>query len=137
MIKKIVHDPGFLGQVSQVASEKDRAIIQDLVDTFLAHQDNCIGMAANMIGHLKRMIVLSIGPIPYVMINPVITKKAVPYEATEGCLALLGEERPVKRYDIITVEFLDRNFKKQKQEFKGLIAQIIQHEIDHCNGILI
>ncbi len=106
------------------------------MDTLKAHTDECVGMAANMIGVKKRIIVVSVEIIQVVMINPVILKQSKPYQTEEGCLSLSGT-RKTKRYQDIEVSYLDMNFKKQRQKYSGWIAQIIQHEIDHCNGVLI
>lgn len=111
-------------------------VVEDLLDTLKANANRCVGMAANMIGVNKRIIVFSIGPVCVPMINPVIAKRADPYTAEESCLSLKGV-RKTTRYQSIEVEFLDRNFQKQRQTFSGFPAQIIQHEIDHCDGILI
>lgn len=136
MIKPIVKDVLFLGQKSEPATKDDFQVITDLIDTLKANIDNCVGMAANMIGIKKRIIVCAAGNLIIPMINPVIIKKMKSYEAEESCLSLTGF-RKTTRYEIIEVEYLDRNFKKHKDKFTGLIAQIIQHEIDHCNGIII
>ena len=136
MIRPIVHDPLFLAQPSAPASEADRPVIADLTDTLLAHLDGCVGMAANMIGVRKRVIIFCSGPQPTVMVNPVITGKSGPYEAEEGCLSLAGT-RKATRYRRITVRYLDPSFRQRTGTFEGFPAQIIQHEIDHCDGILI
>lgn len=136
MIKPIMHNEAFLKQKSTDATPADASIITDLIDTLRANSAHCVGMAANMIGVKKRIIVFSIGPIIVPMVNPVITKKEKPYETEEGCLSLSGV-RKTTRYENIEVSYLDQNFKPQKQTFQGWTAQIIQHEIDHCNGILI
>lgn len=136
MVKPIVRDTLFLGQKSELAKQEDVAVIDDLLDTLKANAEHCVGLAANMIGVKKRIIVYSVGMIGVPMVNPVITKKSKPYETEEGCLSLAGV-RNTTRYENIEVEYLDRNFKKQKQTFSGWTAQIIQHEIDHCNGIVI
>ena len=136
MVKPIVTDEFFLAGKSDPATEADRQVINDLVDTLRAHADECAGLAANMIGARKRVIVVSLGFSALTMYNPVITSKSEPYDTMEGCLSLDGE-RPVRRYGKITVEYRDRSFKKQKGEFSGYVAQIIQHETDHCNGIII
>lgn len=137
MVKDIVHDPMFLGQKSVDATPEDAQIVTDLLDTLRANLDGCVGMAANMIGVKKRIIVVAAGLGQFAMINPVILKKDKPYQTEEGCLSLLGGPRKCTRYDEIEVEYLDINWKKQKQKYKGWIAQIIQHEVDHCNGVLI
>lgn len=136
MIRPICKDNIILSRKSVPATKLDMQVIEDLLDTLEANADRCVGMAANMIGVNKRIIVFSVGPMNIPMINPVITKHADPYEAEEGCLSLDGV-RKTTRYQSIEVEFLDRNFIKQKQAFSGFTAQIIQHELDHCNGILI
>lgn len=136
MIKPIVKDILFLGQKSELASQADMAVVDDLLDTLKANAEHCVGMAANMIGINKRIIVYSVGSIAVPMINPVIIKKLKPYETEEGCLSLTGV-RKTTRYEIVEMEYLDRHFKKQKNTFSGWTAQIIQHEIDHCDGIVI
>ena len=136
MIRKIVKDILFLGQKSDEADESDRQIIEDLKDTLAAHRDGCVGMAANMIGERKRIIIVSVGFSDLVMVNPIILQRAKPYEAEEGCLSLDGV-RKTKRFQKIGVQYLDEHFQQQVQSFEGSVAQIIQHEIDHLNGILI
>lgn len=136
MIKPIVRDETFLKQRSETATKADAAVIVDLMDTLKANTEHCVGMAANMIGVKKRIIVFSVGFGIVPMANPVITKKAKPYETQEGCLSLTGV-RKTKRYETIEVEFEDQNFDKQKENFQGLAAQIIQHEIDHLEGVII
>lgn len=136
MVKSIMKDTLFLGQKSEPATQADIAVVDDLLDTLKANAEHCVGMAANMIGVKKRIIVYSVGFIGVPMINPLIIKKSKPYEAEEGCLSLTGIRKTI-RYEIIEVEYLNRNFKKQKQVFSGWTAQIIQHEIDHCEGIII
>ncbi len=136
MIRLICKDTIILSKKSVPATKVDMPVAGDLLDTLKANADRCVGMAANMIGVSKRIIVFSVGPMNIPMINPVITKRADSYETEEGCLSLDGV-RNTTRYRFIEVEFLDRNFKKQKQSFTGFPAQIIQHEVDHCNGILI
>ena len=136
MIRPIMRDVIFLNQKSEQATEADKHVIQDLLDTLKANEDGCVGMAANMIGVKKRIIVVSMGFANIPMINPVIVKKSGPYETEEGCLSLLGV-RKTTRYKDIEVEFLDSGFKKQRQKYSGWIAQIIQHEVDHCDGIVI
>ncbi|WP_249897660.1 peptide deformylase [Paenibacillus sp. PK3_47] len=125
-----------LSQKSAPATREDLQVLDDLLDTLRANADRCVGMAANMIGVNKRIIAFSIGPVNIGMINPVITKRTGPYETEEGCLSLEGV-RHTARYQSIEIEFLDRNFKQQKQVFTGFTAQIIQHEVDHCEGIII
>lgn len=136
MIKPIMKDPIFLAQKSAEAGPADAPIAADLLDTLRAHADGCVGMAANMIGVRKRIIVFCNGPMLMVMVNPQIVSAAGPYEAEEGCLSLPGV-RKAKRYQKITVKYLDRAFRQQTDTFEGFTAQIIQHEMDHCDGILI
>ncbi|MDF2612112.1 MAG: formylmethionine deformylase [Lachnospiraceae bacterium] len=136
MVRLIVKDALFLGQKSELATPADAVVIDDLVDTLKANAEHCVGLAANMIGIKKRIIVYSVGMIGVPMINPVIITKAKPYETEEGCLSLIGA-RKTTRYETIEVDYLDRSFKKQRQTFTGWTAQIIQHEIDHCDGIVI
>ena len=136
MVKPVVRDGFFLGQRSEGATEADRQIMTDLRDTLKANHEHCVGMAANMIGYRKRIIIVSAGFADLVMINPVITEKSGEYETEEGCLSLSGV-RKTKRYDQITVRYLDKRFAEHTQKFSGYIAQIIQHECDHLEGILI
>lgn len=136
MVRKIVRDPLFLAQKSVEATEADRQVVTDLLDTLKANLDHCVGMAANMIGVQKNIIVVAVGPIQFPMINPVITNKDGAYQTEEGCLSLDGV-RPCTRYQEIEVDYLDQNFKKQHGKYSGWTAQIIQYEIDHCNGIVI
>ena len=136
MIRQICKDTFILGRKSVPATKADMPVVDDLLDTLKANADQCVGMAANMIGVNKRIIVLSVETTNIPMINPVIIKHTDPYETEEGCLSLNGV-RKTARYQSIEVEFFDQNFEKQKQTFTGFPAQIIQHEIDHCNGILI
>ena len=136
MIRPIVRDIFFLGQKSEIATMQDLSVGQDLQDTLKANQDRCVGMAANMIGVKKRIIIVNIGIINLVMYNPVIVKKDGPFETEEGCLSLDGV-RKTTRYQNIEVEYLDSSWKKQRQKYSGLTAQIIQHEVDHLNGIII
>lgn len=137
MVRELMHDPIFLAQKSEPATEADRQVVIDLLDTLRAHLDGCVGMAANMIGIKKNIIAVSAGLGQFVMINPVITKKSGPYQTEEGCLSLLGGPRKTTRFDEIEVDYLDANFKPCHNKYKGWVAQIIQHETDHCNGILI
>lgn len=136
MIRNIVKDVLFLEQKSEPATKEDVEVINDLIDTLRANLEHCVGMAANMIGVKKRILVFSVGNIIVPMVNPVILKKENPYEAEESCLSLEGF-RKTTRYETIEVEYLDRNFKKHKQIFTGFTAQIIQHEVDHFEGIII
>ena len=136
MIKPIVKDILFLGQKSELATKEDIEVVNDLVDTLRANLRDCVGMAANMIGVKKRILVFSIGEIIVPMINPIILKKENKYETEESCLSL-SRFRKITRYEKIEVEYFDRNFKKHKEIFTGFTAQIIQHEIDHFEGIII
>lgn len=126
----------FLQQKSEPATEADKQVIHDLLDTLRANQDRCVGMAANMIGVKKRIIVVAMGPFHFAMVNPVITKKSGEYQTEESCLSLEGV-RPCTRYKEIEVDYLDANFKPQHGKYKDFTAQIIQHEIDHFEGVLI
>lgn len=136
MEQKIMKDILFLNQVSEEATKEDDQVVQDLLDTLRANEKGCVGLAANMIGIKKRIIAINIGFDNIVMINPVIVKKSGPYETEEGCLSLLGV-RKTTRYQEIELEYLDRQYQKQRHKYSGYIAQIIQHEVDHCNGIII
>lgn len=136
MVKTIVKDPLFLAQKSVNATEADKQVVTDLLDTLRANLDHCVGMAANMIGVKKNIIVVAAGPVQVAMINPVIKRKSGAFQTEEGCLSLEGV-RPCTRYQEIEVEYLDQSFKKQHGKYSGWTAQIIQHEIDHCNGIVI
>ena len=136
MIKPIMKDVLFLVQKSEEATKDDLYIVDDLIDTLRANLDDCVGMAANMIGVKKRIIVFSVGEMIVPMINPIITDKKNSYETEECCLSLT-RFRKTNRYESIEVEYFDKEFKKQKGKFTGFVAQIIQHEIDHCNGIII
>jgi len=136
MIRPVMKDVLFLGQKSETATKGDIAVIDDLMDTLRANLEHCVGMAANMIGVKKRIIVFSMGGLIIPMVNPVILKKEKSYETEESCLSLIGF-RKTMRYETIEVEYLDRNFKRHKQIFTGFTAQIIQHEVDHCDGIII
>ena len=136
MVKQIVHDPLFLQQKSEPATEADAQVIVDLMDTLKANIDRCVGMAANMIGVKKQIIVVAAGPFIFPMVNPVITKKSGKYETEESCLSLDGV-RPCVRYEEIEVDYLDQNFKPKHGKYSGFTAQIIQHEIQHFSGELI
>lgn len=136
MIRSIVHDPFFLAQKSEPATAADKDVIIDLLDTLRANLDGCVGMAANMIGVKKRIIVFCKGSRQMVMVNPQITASFGEYETEEGCLSLTGL-RKTKRYRKINVTYLDQNFRTHTGIYDGYTAQIIQHEIDHCEGILI
>lgn len=136
MVKEIVKDVMFLSQKVEKATEKDKYIANDLLDTLKANRDRCVGLAANMIGYNKAIICVSGGLYDFVMINPVITSRSGEYETEEGCLSLIGE-RKCKRYKEIEVDYLDINFNKQHGKYTEFVAEIIQHEIDHTNGIII
>lgn len=136
MVRKIVRDPFFLRQKSEPATEKDKQIIIDLLDTLRANSDRCVGMAANMIGEKKQIIVVAAGPFQFAMVNPKIVKKSGEYQTEEGCLSLDGV-RPCTRYKEIEVDYLDENFKPKHGKYKDWTAQIIQHEIQHFSGELI
>ena len=136
MEKPIVRDAFFLNQKSAEATKADLPVAQDLEDTLRANRDRCVGMAANMIGYRKNIIIVATGFADIVMINPVITDRSEPYEAAEGCLSLPGT-RKTTRYKNITVSYQDKKFAKHTQAFTGYLAQIIQHECDHLAGILI
>ena len=136
MIKSIVKDVFFLGQISEPATKQDTSVGRDLQDTLAANRERCVGMAANMIGVRKRIIIVNSGFVDLVMYNPVILKKDTPYETEEGCLSLDGVRKTI-RYQNIEIEYLDAGWKKHRQKFSGWTAQIIQHEIDHLNGVII
>ena len=136
MVKEIVKDVEFLRQKSEPATKDDIQVVNDLTDTLRANLDGCVGMAANMIGVKKRILVFTIGDIIIPMINPVITKKEMSYKTEESCLSLTGFRETI-RYEKIEVEYFDIDFKKHKQVFNGFTAQIIQHEVDHFEGIII
>ena len=137
MVKEVMHDPIFLSGKSDPATPEDLQIAQDLLDTLSANKDACVGMAANMIGVRKRIIVFDNEGVYMTMFNPEILKMSDPYETREGCLSLLGDPRPCKRYKTIKVQWQNEKFQTRIKTFTGWTAQIIQHEIDHCNGILI
>jgi len=141
MIKELMHDPIFLAGKSDIATKEDLQVAQDLLDTLMAHKDNCVGMAANMIGVRKRIIAFldeSERALTYtVMLNPEIIKKDGAYETEEGCLSLLGDPRPCKRYKSIKVKYHNLELQTRIKTYTDWTAQIIQHEIDHCEGILI
>ena len=136
MIRPIMKDPIFLAQKSVPATKEDLQVAQDLLDTLIAHKDGCVGMAANMIGISKRIIAFDNEGKYMVMFNPEIVKRSEPYEAEEGCLSLPGT-RKAKRYRSIKVQYQNDQFQNRFKTFTGWTAQIIQHEIDHCNGVLI
>jgi len=141
MIKELVHDPIFLGGRSEIATKEDLQVAQDLLDTLIAHKEGCVGMAANMIGVRKRIIAFldESGKLPTytVMLNPEIIKKDGAYDTEEGCLSLLGGPRPCKRYKSIKVKYQTTEMQTRIKSYTGFTAQIIQHEVDHCNGVLI
>lgn len=136
MIRNIVKDTFFLSQKSELATKEDLDICLDLIDTLNANKERCVGLAANMIGKKKRIIIARIDHMNVVMINPVIVQKSNPYQIKEGCLSLSGE-RETTRYQNIVVKYLDMQMKERKQAYFGYPAEIIQHELDHCDGILI
>ena len=137
MIKELMHDPIFLAQKSENATIEDKQVAIDLLDTLVAHKDSCVGMAANMIGVKKRIIAFDNNGEYMVMYNPEIVKKSDQYDAEEGCLSLLGGPRKCKRYKTIKVQYQNMEMKTCTKSYIGWTAQIIQHEIDHCNGVLI
>ena len=137
MVRELLHDPIFLAGKSSPATKADLPIAQDLVDTLLAHRDSCVGMAANMIGQFVNIIAFDCDGSYMVMFNPEILRRDKEYETQEGCLSLLGGPRPCKRYRTIKVQWQNEKFQIRIKTFTGWTAQIIQHEIDHCNGILI
>ena len=136
MVKNIVRDVFFLGQKSVPATKADMQVGIDLQDTLRANRERCVGMAANMIGVKKNIIIVIMGFVDVVMFNPVITKKDTPYETEEGCLSLDGV-RKTTRYENIVVEYYDMQWKKQTMKLSGWTAQICQHEVDHLSGIII
>ena len=137
MIREIIHDPVLLSVKSAPATQEDLHIAQDLLDTLTTNKESCVGMAANMIGIQKRIIVFDNDGTYMTMFNPEILKASGLYDAQEGCLSLLGGPRPCKRYQTIKVQWQNEQFQTRIKTFTGWPAQIIQHEIDHCNGILI
>lgn len=136
MVKPIMRDIMFLSQPSEKATQADQQAITDLLDTLNAHLDGCVGMAANMIGVQKRIVVVRMGPVSVAMINPEIVSKSGEYDTEEGCLSLMGV-RKCKRWRNIEVCYQDTAFLPRRQKYSGYIAQIIQHELDHCNGVII
>ena len=137
MVREIVHDPILLARKSVPAGKEDLAVARDLLDTLIAHREGCVGMAANMIGVCKRIIVFDNEGSYMTMLNPEIIKAEGPYEAEEGCLSLLGGPRKTKRFQKIKVRYQTEEMQTRLKTFSGWPAQIIQHEIDHCDGILI
>ena len=136
MVRNIVRDVLFLAQKSETATKADLPVAIDLQDTLRANRDACVGMAANMIGVKKNIIIVNMGMMDVVMFNPVIVSKSQKYHTEEGCLSLVGV-RSTDRYENITVEYTDMQWKKQRRSFSGWTAEIIQHEIDHLSGIII
>ena len=137
MVKELIHDPIFLAQRSETATKDDLQTAQDLLDTLTFHKETCVGMAANMIGVSKRMIVFDNEGSYMVMLNPQIIKQSEEYDTEESCLSLLGGPRKTKRYRKIKVQYQTPDLQTRLKTFEGWTAQIIQHEIDHCNGVLI
>ena len=137
MIREVIHDPILLARKSELATVEDLPVAQDLLDTLATNKDACVGMAANMIGVHKRIIVFDNEGTYMTMFNPEIIKTSGPYDTEESCLSLLGCPRPCKRYQTIKVQWQNEQFQTRIKTFTGWSAQIIQHEIDHCNGILI
>ena len=141
MVRELMHDPIFLAGKSEPATKEDIPVAHDLLETLVAHREGCVGMAANMIGVRKRIIAFldesGRAPTYTVMLNPEIIKKDGAYDTEEGCLSLLGGPRKCKRYKTIKVKFQTLEMKIHIKNFSGWTAQIIQHEVDHCNGVLI
>ncbi|MBP3305351.1 MAG: peptide deformylase [Oscillospiraceae bacterium] len=137
MVKQLMHDPIFLARKSAPAARDDLQLVQDLLDTLAAHRETCVGMAANMIGVCKRIIAFDNQGEYMVMLNPEIVKQSGEYETEESCLSLLGGPRKTKRYRKIKVRYQNVDFQTRLKTFEGWTAQIIQHEIDHCSGVLI
>ena len=137
MIRELIHDPFLLARKSTDADADDLSVAQDLLDTVIAHRETCVGMAANMIGVTKRIIVFAEGKDFTLMLNPEILSASGPYETEEGCLSLLGGPRKTTRHQKIKVRYQNLQFQTRIKTYTGWTAQIIQHEVDHCNGILI
>ena len=141
MVRELIHDPIFLAGKSEVASKEDLPVAQDLLDTLLAHKEACVGMAANMIGVRKRIIAFldesGRAPVYTVMLNPEIIKREGAYDTEEGCLSLPGGPRKCKRYKTIKVQYRTLEMQTRLKTYTGWTAQIIQHEVDHCSGVLI
>ena len=137
MVRELMHDPIFLAQKSTEATKEDLSVARDLMDTLAAHKETCVGMAANMIGVAKRIIAFDNTGQYTLMLNPEIIKQSGEYETEESCLSLLGGPRKTKRYQKIKVRYQTEDFQVRMKTFEGWTAQIIQHEIDHCNGVLI
>ena len=141
MVRELIHDPIFLAGKSEIATKEDLPAAQDLLDTLMAHKEACVGMAANMIGVRKRIIAFldesGRAPVYTVMLNPEIIKKDGAYDTEEGCLSLLGGPRKCKRYKTIKVQYQSVEMQTRLKTYTGWTAQIIQHEVDHCSGVLI
>jgi len=137
MMKPMMHDPIFLGMKSEIATKEDLQVARNLLETLIANKDACVGMAANMIGVRKRIIVFDNEGTYMTMFNPEIVKKSGPYDAEESCLSLLGGPRKCRHFQTIKVQWQTEDFQTRVKTFTGWPAQIIQHEIDHCNGVLI
>ena len=137
LVRELVHDPIFLARRSAPAGKEDLQTARDLLDTLEAHRDTCVGMAANMIGVCRRIIAFDNQGIKMVMLNPEIVRQWGEYETEESCLSLLGGPRKTRRYQKIKVQYQTVDFQTRLKTFSGWTAQIIQHEIDHCNGVLI
>ena len=141
MVKELIHDPIFLAGESEIAAKDDLTVAQDLLDTLMAHKETCVGMAANMIGVKKRIIAFldesGRAPVYTVMLNPEIIKREGAYDTEEGCLSLLGGPRKCKRYKTIKVQYQSVEMQTRLKTYTGWAAQIIQHEVDHCSGVLI
>lgn len=137
MVKELIHDPLLLARKSQPASREDMQVVQDLIDTFAAHRETCVGMAANMIGEFRNIIIFNNEDVTMVMLNPEIIRQEGPYTTKEGCLSLLGGPRETVRYQKIKVRYETTEFQTRLKTFTGWTAEIIQHEIDHCHGVLI
>lgn len=136
MVKKILKGKSIFLEKAQLATKADQQVVIDLLDTLKANRERCVGMAANMIGVNKAIIAVAVGPFQFVMINPVITKKSGKYQTEEGCLSLEGV-RSCQRFEKIEVDYLNQDFQLQHGKYSGFTAQIIQHEVDHLNGIVI
>ena len=137
MVRELIHDPLLLGRRSETATAEDLTVAQDLLDTLNAHRETCVGMAANMIGVCKRIIVFDNDGAAMLMLNPQIVKASGEYETEERCLSLQGGPRKTKRFQKIKVQYQTTQMQTRLKSFEGWTAQIIQHEIDHCNGVLI
>ena len=137
MVRELMHDPFFLARKSAPATKEDLEVAKDLLDTLIFHKEGCVGMAANMIGVTKRIIAFDNEGSYMIMLNPQILKASEEYETEEGCLSLLGGPRKTKRFKKIKVQYQNEQMQTRIKTFTGWTAQIIQHEIDHCNGVLI